>query len=227
SKAFIRLCSLALEKPYISHHRRLPYSHRIIATAYFTTANITSPLKIVISSLSISSAYGLMDLLKDLAFWDIMVRGVRRMPLGERAYLFNNLRLIVFLGLVEGIHQGTINEYPHKQMGIHAKDNSDNGGAHKENYIYVRDKRGRATNNNSLGGRVKSRFIQVTREMFGERMKLLQEHVPGCNKINYTQQNSYCVLLESIVYLFWLTVTGKAVLLDEIINYVQSLQQQV
>ncbi|CAA0840722.1 Transcription factor bHLH74 [Striga hermonthica] len=35
-------------------------------------------------------------------------------------------------------------------------------------------------------------------------MKLLQELVPGCNKI-----------------------TGKAVMLDEIINYVQSLQQQV
>ncbi|MBA0722334.1 hypothetical protein Golax_003019, partial [Gossypium laxum] len=35
-------------------------------------------------------------------------------------------------------------------------------------------------------------------------MKLLQELVPGCSKI-----------------------TGKAVMLDEIINYVQSLQQQV
>ena len=35
-------------------------------------------------------------------------------------------------------------------------------------------------------------------------MRLLQELVPGCNKI-----------------------TGKAVMLDEIINYVQSLQQQV
>ncbi|KAL3634117.1 hypothetical protein CASFOL_021171 [Castilleja foliolosa] len=35
-------------------------------------------------------------------------------------------------------------------------------------------------------------------------MKLLQDLVPGCNKI-----------------------TGKAVMLDEIINYVQSLQQQV
>ncbi|RWV99696.1 hypothetical protein GW17_00037391 [Ensete ventricosum] len=35
-------------------------------------------------------------------------------------------------------------------------------------------------------------------------MKLLQDLVPGCSK-----------------------VTGKAVMLDEIINYVQSLQQQV
>lgn len=35
-------------------------------------------------------------------------------------------------------------------------------------------------------------------------MKLLQDLVPGCNK-----------------------VTGKALMLDEIINYVQSLQRQV
>ncbi|KAL7262372.1 hypothetical protein ACSBR1_000699 [Camellia fascicularis] len=45
---------------------------------------------------------------------------------------------------------------------------------------------------------------KVRRERISERMKLLQELVPGCNKI-----------------------TGKAVMLDEIINYVQSLQQQV
>jgi hypothetical protein len=45
---------------------------------------------------------------------------------------------------------------------------------------------------------------QVRREKISERMKYLQELVPGCNK-----------------------VTGKAVMLDEIINYVQSLQQQV
>ncbi|XP_019072101.1 transcription factor bHLH74 isoform X3 [Vitis vinifera] len=46
--------------------------------------------------------------------------------------------------------------------------------------------------------------LQVRREKISERMRLLQELVPGCNKI-----------------------TGKAVMLDEIINYVQSLQQQV
>ncbi|GAU26924.1 hypothetical protein TSUD_05940 [Trifolium subterraneum] len=45
---------------------------------------------------------------------------------------------------------------------------------------------------------------KVRREKISERMRLLQELVPGCNKI-----------------------TGKAVMLDEIINYVQSLQQQV
>ncbi|KAK8959135.1 Transcription factor bHLH62 [Platanthera guangdongensis] len=47
-------------------------------------------------------------------------------------------------------------------------------------------------------------YIHVRREKISERMKLLQDLVPGCNK-----------------------VTGKAVMLDEIINYVQSLQRQV
>jgi hypothetical protein len=45
---------------------------------------------------------------------------------------------------------------------------------------------------------------KVRREKISERMKLLQDLVPGCNK-----------------------VTGKALMLDEIINYVQSLQRQV
>ncbi|KAL9172204.1 hypothetical protein ABFS82_03G029900 [Erythranthe guttata] len=67
----------------------------------------------------------------------------------------------------------------------------------KENYLHMRAKRGQATNSHSLAERVR-------RERIGERMKLLQELVPGCNKI-----------------------TGKAMMLDEIINYVQSLQQQV
>ncbi|THU47601.1 hypothetical protein C4D60_Mb09t17300 [Musa balbisiana] len=48
------------------------------------------------------------------------------------------------------------------------------------------------------------RSNEVRRERINERMKLLQDLVPGCSK-----------------------VTGKAVMLDEIINYVQSLQQQV
>ncbi|KAG8498792.1 hypothetical protein CXB51_005696 [Gossypium anomalum] len=45
---------------------------------------------------------------------------------------------------------------------------------------------------------------QVRREKISERMEVLQDLVPGCSK-----------------------VTGKAVMLDEIINYVQSLQRQV
>ncbi|XP_044475663.1 transcription factor bHLH74-like isoform X2 [Mangifera indica] len=83
-----------------------------------------------------------------------------------------------------------------KQAAKQAKDSSNSAEAPKE-YIHVRAKRGQATNSHSLAERVR-------REKISERMRLLQELVPGCNKI-----------------------TGKAVMLDEIINYVQSLQQQV
>nr|GMC56203.1 transcription factor bhlh74 [Ipomoea batatas] len=76
-------------------------------------------------------------------------------------------------------------------------DDSSNGKPRNENYVHVRAKRGQATNSHSLAERVR-------RERISERMRLLQELVPGCNKI-----------------------TGKAVMLDEIINYVKSLQQQV
>ncbi|KAF8077027.1 hypothetical protein N665_1068s0006 [Sinapis alba] len=66
-----------------------------------------------------------------------------------------------------------------------------------KDYIHVRARRGQATDSHSLAERVR-------REKIGERMKLLEDLVPGCNK-----------------------VTGKALMLDEIINYVQSLQRQV
>ncbi|KAE8684620.1 Cellulose-synthase-like C6 [Hibiscus syriacus] len=66
-----------------------------------------------------------------------------------------------------------------------------------KDYIHVRARRGQATDSHSLAERVR-------REKISERMKLLQNIVPGCNK-----------------------VTGKALMLDEIINYVQSLQRQV
>ncbi|KAF5746275.1 putative Basic helix-loop-helix DNA-binding superfamily protein [Tripterygium wilfordii] len=66
-----------------------------------------------------------------------------------------------------------------------------------KDYIHVRARRGQATDSHSLAERVR-------REKIGERMKLLQDLVPGCNK-----------------------VIGKALMLDEIINYVQSLQRQV
>ncbi|XP_073003799.1 transcription factor bHLH62-like isoform X2 [Typha latifolia] len=67
----------------------------------------------------------------------------------------------------------------------------------KQDFIHVRARRGQATDSHSLAERVR-------REKISERMKFLQDLVPGCNKI-----------------------TGKAVMLDEIINYVQSLQCQV
>ncbi|CAM8972099.1 unnamed protein product [Rhodiola kirilowii] len=84
-----------------------------------------------------------------------------------------------------------------KQSGKQAKDSSQTEDGTKDTYIHMRARRGQATNSHSLAERVR-------REKISERMKLLQELVPGCNKI-----------------------TGKAVMLDEIINYVQSLQQQV
>ncbi|KQJ90960.1 hypothetical protein BRADI_4g34870v3 [Brachypodium distachyon] len=64
-------------------------------------------------------------------------------------------------------------------------------------YIHVRARRGQATDSHSLSERVR-------RERISERMRMLQALVPGCDK-----------------------VTGKALILDEIINYVQSLQNQV
>ncbi|KAG9128912.1 hypothetical protein Leryth_009673 [Lithospermum erythrorhizon] len=82
------------------------------------------------------------------------------------------------------------------------KDGTENGNK-KENkddqkdYIHVRARRGQATDAHSLAERVR-------REKISQKMKFLQDLVPGCNK-----------------------VTGKAVMLDEIINYVQSLQGQV
>ncbi|KAJ8527168.1 hypothetical protein K7X08_029645 [Anisodus acutangulus] len=66
-----------------------------------------------------------------------------------------------------------------------------------KDYIHVRARRGQATDSHSLAERVR-------REKISQRMKLLQDLVPGCTK-----------------------VTGKALMLDEIINYVQSLQRQV
>ncbi|THF96533.1 hypothetical protein TEA_025164 [Camellia sinensis var. sinensis] len=52
--------------------------------------------------------------------------------------------------------------------------------------------------------RLKLVVCQARREKIGERMKILQDLVPGCNK-----------------------VIGKALILDEIINYIQSLHHQV
>ncbi|KAL8029413.1 hypothetical protein ABFX02_14G224000 [Erythranthe guttata] len=63
--------------------------------------------------------------------------------------------------------------------------------------VHVRAKRGQATDSHSLAERVR-------REKINERLKCLQDIVPGCYK-----------------------TMGMAVMLDEIINYVQSLQNQV
>ncbi|KAK9120184.1 hypothetical protein Scep_018277 [Stephania cephalantha] len=64
-------------------------------------------------------------------------------------------------------------------------------------YVHVRARRGEATDSHSLAERVR-------REKISKRLKMLQGLVPGCEK-----------------------VASKALMLDEIINYVQSLQHQV
>ncbi|XP_047309837.1 transcription factor bHLH137-like [Impatiens glandulifera] len=66
-----------------------------------------------------------------------------------------------------------------------------------KDYIHVRARRGQATDTHSLAERVR-------REKISRRMKQLQTLVPGCDK-----------------------VTGKATMLEEIINYILSLQNQV
>ncbi|RDX78247.1 Transcription factor bHLH75, partial [Mucuna pruriens] len=76
-----------------------------------------------------------------------------------------------------------------------------NNDRHKEKgneVIHVRAKRGQATDSHSLAERV------VRREKINEKMRYLQELVPGCYKS-----------------------MGMAVMLDVIIDYVQSLQQQI
>ncbi|KAL9255401.1 Transcription factor bHLH62-like protein [Drosera capensis] len=71
------------------------------------------------------------------------------------------------------------------------------GSEPQKDYIHVRARRGQATDSHSLAERVR-------REKISEKMRYLQDLVPGCSKI-----------------------TGKAIVLEEIINYVQSLQGQV
>ncbi|XP_024031128.1 transcription factor bHLH48 [Morus notabilis] len=75
--------------------------------------------------------------------------------------------------------------------------NESSQDAQKLPYVHVRARRGQATDSHSLAERAR-------REKINARMKLLQELVPGCNKIS-----------------------GTALVLDEIINHVQSLQRQV
>uniref|UniRef100_A0A1D1XWD3 Transcription factor bHLH48 n=1 Tax=Anthurium amnicola TaxID=1678845 RepID=A0A1D1XWD3_9ARAE len=83
--------------------------------------------------------------------------------------------------------------------GIPRAAEESHGGGEKETlpYVHVRARRGQATDSHSLAERAR-------REKINARMKLLQELVPGCNKIS-----------------------GTAQVLDEIINHVQSLQRHV
>ncbi|GJT65248.1 transcription factor bHLH48-like protein [Tanacetum coccineum] len=86
-----------------------------------------------------------------------------------------------------------------KKVKLPVKKSKNESDADKEKlpYVHVRARRGQATDSHSLAERAR-------REKINARMKLLQELVPGCNKIS-----------------------GTAMVLDEIINHVQSLQRQV
>ncbi|XP_010264190.1 PREDICTED: transcription factor bHLH75-like [Nelumbo nucifera] len=77
------------------------------------------------------------------------------------------------------------------------KRNNEKEGEKPKDVIHVRARRGQATDSHSLAERVR-------REKINDRLRCLQGLVPGCYK-----------------------TMGMAVMLDEIINYVQSLQNQV
>nr|WAK86080.1 transcription factor bHLH34 [Nothapodytes nimmoniana] len=79
----------------------------------------------------------------------------------------------------------------------HSKPESQDSDSQKKEYIHVKAQRGQATNSHSLAETVR-------REKISERTTFLQDLLPVFGK-----------------------VTGKAVMLDEIINYVHSLQRQV
>lgn len=84
-----------------------------------------------------------------------------------------------------------------KGKGSSKKNKTTSEDEEKLPYVHVRARRGQATDSHSLAERAR-------REKINARMKLLQELVPGCNKIS-----------------------GTALVLDEIINHVQYLQRQV
>ncbi|KAH6794633.1 hypothetical protein C2S52_005110 [Perilla frutescens var. hirtella] len=89
-----------------------------------------------------------------------------------------------------------VKETNKKSKKVVANETSD-GSGEKLPYVHVRARRGQATDSHSLAERAR-------REKINARMKLLQDLVPGCNKIS-----------------------GTAMVLDEIINHVQALQRQV
>ncbi|WZZ05281.1 hypothetical protein YC2023_091202 [Brassica napus] len=98
-------------------------------------------------------------------------------------------------------------------------------------YVHVRARRGQATDSHSLAERAR-------REKINARMKLLQELVPGCDKVLVDQSvfwgPSFVDNWEKKVAMegeegkvYDLQIQGTALVLDEIINHVQSLQRQV
>ncbi|KAI3778560.1 hypothetical protein L2E82_07938 [Cichorium intybus] len=97
----------------------------------------------------------------------------------------------------QSVPENEINEKIYQSSGKGKKVKaSENGEAAKE-VVHVRARRGQATDSHSIAERVR-------RGKINERLRCLQDIVPGCYKS-----------------------MGMAVMLDEIINYVQSLQNQV
>ncbi|XP_051142800.1 scarecrow-like protein 3 [Andrographis paniculata] len=92
-----------------------------------------------------------------------------------------------------------LNNHHKKRLGPDTKAKRSNTAAKGAGagVVHVRAKRGQATDSHSLAERVR-------RERINEKLRCLQDIVPGCYK-----------------------TMGMAVMLDEIINYVQSLQNQV
>ncbi|PIN13896.1 hypothetical protein CDL12_13478 [Handroanthus impetiginosus] len=96
----------------------------------------------------------------------------------------------------QGSHNGITRKYSARK-GKKVKGNEKKEGKQPREVVHVRAKRGQATDSHSLAERVR-------REKINEKLRCLQDIVPGCYK-----------------------TMGMAVMLDEIINYVQSLQNQV
>ncbi|GLU10785.1 hypothetical protein SLE2022_275690 [Rubroshorea leprosula] len=93
---------------------------------------------------------------------------------------------------------GNISSRKKNRMGKGRRGRSNQKDPEKsDEVVHVRARRGQATDSHSLAERVR-------REKINEKMRCLQDLVPGCHKTK-----------------------GMAVMLEEIINYVHSLQNQV
>ena len=81
--------------------------------------------------------------------------------------------------------------------------------------------------------RVFSYKFQLRRGKINERLKCLQDIVPGCYKVVMRNLNQTIFKKKILIASYWLFLfgdkkaVGMATMLDEIINYVQSLQNQV
>lgn len=133
------------------------------------------------------------------------------------------------------------------------KSSKDNDSEPPKDYIHVRARRGQATDAHSLAERVSRQGITIHLPLVfsvsetqrcngfiarplslstGEKREDQQEDEVPAGSRAWLQQGTELAAFASFRSLpsllkFGSQVTGKAVMLDEIINYVQSLQQQV